>query len=43
VVSNSSTTELKEISTNTVSRGGYEPTTVPIILGRGAFSLQVFL
>ena len=28
-------TELKEISTNTVSRGGYESTTVPITLGRG--------
>jgi hypothetical protein len=28
-------------STNwTVSRGGYEPTTVPITLGRGAFPLQ---
>jgi hypothetical protein len=32
-------TELKEISTNTVSRGSYEPTMVPITLGRGAFPL----
>ena len=30
----------KEISTNAVSRGGYEPTTVPIILGKGAFPLH---
>ena len=29
-------TELKEISTNAVSRGGYEPTTVPITLGVGS-------
>jgi hypothetical protein len=34
-------TELKEISTNTVSRGGYEPTTVPITLGRGVFPLHI--
>jgi hypothetical protein len=34
-------TELKEISTNAVSRGGYEPTTVPIALGRGAFPLHL--
>ena len=27
-------TELKEISTAAVGRGGYEPTTVPITLGR---------
>jgi hypothetical protein len=27
-------TELKEISTTAVGRGGYEPTTVPITLGR---------
>ena len=33
-------TELKEISTNIVSRGGYEPTTVPITLGRGAFNVS---
>ena len=33
-------TELKEISINAVSRGGYEPTTVPITLDRGAFSLH---
>jgi hypothetical protein len=26
--------ELKEISTTAVGRGGYEPTTVPITLGR---------
>jgi hypothetical protein len=35
-------TELKEISTNAVSRGGYEHTTVPITLGRGAFPLQYY-
>ena len=34
-------TELKEISTNAVSRCGIEPTTVPITLGRGAFLLQL--
>ena len=33
-------TELKEITTNAVIRGGYEPTTVPITLGRGEFPLQ---
>ena len=33
-------TELKKISTNAVSRGGYEPTTVSITLGRGAFPLH---
>jgi hypothetical protein len=33
-------TELKEISTNAVNRGGYEHTTVPITLGSGAFPLQ---
>ena len=30
-------TEIKEMSTNAVSRGGYEPTTVPIALGRGTY------
>ena len=30
-------TEPKVISTNTVSNGGYEPTTVPITLCRGAY------
>ena len=34
-------TELKEISTNTVSRGSYEPTMVPITLGRRAFPLYI--
>ena len=29
-----------EISTNAVNRGGYEPTTVPITLGRGALPLH---
>ena len=33
-------TELKEIPTNAVIRGGYEPTTVHITLGRGEFPLQ---
>jgi hypothetical protein len=33
-------TELKEISTNTVSRGGYEPTTVTITSIRGAYPLH---
>jgi hypothetical protein len=33
-------TELKKIFTNSVSRGGYEPTTVHITLGRGAYTLQ---
>ena len=33
-------TELKKISTNAVSRGGYEPTTVSITLGRGEFTLH---
>jgi hypothetical protein len=33
-------TELKEITINAVIRGGYEPTTVPITLGRGEFPLQ---
>ena len=28
------------MSTNTVSKCGYEPTTVPITLGRGAFPLH---
>jgi hypothetical protein len=35
--------ELKEISTIAVSRGGYEPTTVPITLGRGAFPLHTYI
>jgi hypothetical protein len=37
-------TFVKEISTNTVSRsrGGYEPTTVPITLGRRAFPLHTY-
>jgi len=30
------------IYTNAVSRGGYEPTTVPITLGRGAFLLHKY-
>lgn len=30
-------TELKEISTKAVGRGGCEPTTDPIFLGRGSF------
>jgi hypothetical protein len=34
------TTELKDISTNAVSRGGYGPNMVLITLGRGAFPLQ---
>ena len=34
-------TELKEISTNAVSGGGYESTKVPITLGRGAFLLHI--
>jgi hypothetical protein len=33
-------TELKEISTNTVSRGGYEHTSVSITLCWGAFLLR---
>jgi hypothetical protein len=33
-------TELKEIYINAVSRGGPGPTTVPITLHRGAFSLH---
>ena len=33
-------TEPRQISTNTVSRGGNEPTTVPITLGRGVYPLQ---
>ena len=33
-------TELKEITTNAAIRGGYEPTMVPITLGRGEFPLQ---
>jgi hypothetical protein len=39
IVSHRSTSALKEISTNAVSRGGYEPTMVPITLGRGVFPL----
>jgi hypothetical protein len=30
-------TDLNDLSSNAVSRGGYEPTTVPITLGRGRF------
>jgi hypothetical protein len=33
-------TELKEISTNTVSRGGYKPIGIPITLCRGLFLLH---
>jgi hypothetical protein len=33
-------TELKKISTNAVSRGGYESTTVSITLGKGEFPLH---
>ena len=34
------TSELMEIATNTVSRGDYEPITVPITVGREAYQLQ---
>ena len=34
--------QLKEISTNAVGRGGYEPPTVLMTLGRGAFPLHLF-
>jgi len=43
IVSHRSTiTEQKEISTNAVSRGGYEPTTVPITLGKDNIILYLF-
>ena len=35
------TTELKEISINQLSRGGYEPTTLTMTLGRGALLLHL--
>ena len=38
IISQSLPTELKEISTNT-AESGYEPTTGPITLGRGALHL----
>ena len=36
-------TELKEISTNTVSRGGYEATVVLITVSRGGFPLHIYI
>ena len=39
IVSHHSTNWGKEISTNAVSRGGYEPTMIPITLDGGAFPL----
>jgi hypothetical protein len=42
IVNHALPTELKEMSTNAVSRGGYEPTTVCINLDRGDLSLQLY-
>jgi hypothetical protein len=40
LVSHHSTNWAKGISINSVSIVGYEPTTVPLSLGKGAFPLQ---